>query len=364
MWSSLGWCSEPVKHYDEKALDCQKAIEELKETQADLYKQSFDNVSTQYDGMLQVIEYRKSMLDEFLSQSEEKGLIESTNYYDALITQEKDNIKQLTAEKNALLSSLEDGMASGLIDKNSEAWYEMCNEIDDVTLSIEEANTALLEYNNNIRDIQWQIFDLLQDRISQVADESDFLIDLMENDKLYDDRGQLTDEGKSTMGLHGVNYNVYMAQADKYAEEMEKLNKQISADPYNQDLIDRRQELLELQQESILAAEDEKEAIVDMVEEGIELELDSLQELIDKYTDALDAQKDLYDYQNDVQEQAEEIASLQKQLSAYAGDNSEESQAKMQQLKVTLAEAQTDMEETENDKYIVDQKQLLDELHK
>lgn len=357
---------ELIKDYQEwyeKALDCQKAIEELKETQADLYKQSFDNVSTQYDGMLQVIEYRKSMLDEFLSQSEEKGLIESTNYYDALITQEKDNIKQLTAEKNALLSSLEDGMASGLIDKNSEAWYEMCNEIDDVTLSIEEANTALLEYNNNIRDIQWQIFDLLQDRISQVADESDFLIDLMENDKLYDDRGQLTDEGKSTMGLHGVNYNVYMAQADKYAEEMEKLNKQISADPYNQDLIDRRQELLELQQESILAAEDEKEAIVDMVEEGIELELDSLQELIDKYTDALDAQKDLYDYQNDVQEQAEEIASLQKQLSAYAGDTSEESQAKIQQLKVSLDEAQKDLEETEYDKYISDQKQLLDELY-
>lgn len=357
---------ELIKDYQEwyeKAIDCQKAIEELKETQADLYKQSFDNVSTQYDGMLQVIEYRKSMLDEFLSQSEEKGLIESTNYYDALITQEKDNIKQLTAEKNALLSSLEDGMASGLIDKNSEAWYEMCNEIDDVTLSIEEANTALLEYNNNIRDIQWQIFDLLQDRISQVADESDFLIDLMENDKLYDDRGQLTDEGKSTMGLHGVNYNVYMAQADKYAEEMEKLNKQISADPYNQDLIDRRQELLELQQESILAAEDEKEAIVDMVKEGIELELDSLQELIDKYTDALDAQKDLYDYQNDVQEQAEEIASLQKQLSAYAGDTSEESQAKIQQLKVSLDEAQKDLEETEYDKYISDQKQLLDELY-
>lgn len=357
---------ELIKDYQEwyeKALDCKEAIEELKETQAGLYKQAFDNVSTQYDGILKVIDYKKSMLDEFLSQSEEKGLIESTNYYNALITQEQENIKQLNAEKDSLLKALESGMSSGLIDKSSEAWYEMCNDIDDVTMSIEEANTALLEYNNNIRDIQWQIFDLLQDRISQVADESDFLIDLMENDKLYDDRGQLTNEGKSTMGLHGVNYNIYMAQADKYAAEMEKINKQLANDPYNQDLVDRKQELLELQQESILAAEDEKDAIVDMVKDGIELELDSLQDLIDKYTDALDAQKDLYDYQKDVKEQAEEIASIQKQLSAYAGDTSEESKAKIQQLKVSLDEAQEDLEETEYDKYISDQKQLLDELY-
>ena len=70
----------------------------------------------------------------------------------------------------------------------------------------------------------------------------------MENDKLYDDKGQLTNEGKSTMGLHGVNYNVYMAQADKYAQEIAKIDKDLAKDPYNQDLAQRRQELLELQQ--------------------------------------------------------------------------------------------------------------------
>ena len=143
-------------------------------------------------------------------------------------------------------------MNSGTIKQGSEAWYEMVNQIDEVTLSIEQANTTVLELNKSIREVDWQVFDLLQERISYITTEADFLINLMENDKLYDDKGQLTNEGKSTMGLHGVNYNVYMAQADKYAQEIAKIDKDLAKDPYNQDLAQRRQELLELQQEMML----------------------------------------------------------------------------------------------------------------
>lgn len=357
---------DKIKEYQEwyeKALDCKDAIEELKETQAELYKTAFDNVATKYEGILGVIDHEKSMLDEYISQSEAKGYITSANYYKAQISAEQKNIKELQNEKANLLTALQNGVNSGTIKQGSEAWYEMVNQIDDVTLSIEQANTTVLELNKSIREVDWQVFDLLQERISYITTEADFLINLMENDKLYDDKGQLTNEGKSTMGLHGVNYNVYMAQADKYAKEIAKIDKDLAKDPYNQDLAQRRQELLELQQEMILAAEDEKEAIRDMVKEGIELELDALQELIDKYTDALDRQKDLYDYQKKVAEQTKEIASIEKQMSAYEGDDSEETKAKIQKLKVSLEDAKSDLEDTQYDKYISDQKQLLDDLY-
>lgn len=357
---------DKIKEYQEwyeKALDCKDAIEELKEKQAELYKTAFDNVATKYEGILGVIDHEKSMLDEYINQSEANGYITSANYYKAQISAEKKNIKELQNEKANLLTALQNGVNSGTIKQGSEAWYEMVNQIDDVTLSIEQANTTVLELNKSIREVDWQVFDLLQERISYITTEADFLINLMENDKLYDDKGQLTNEGKSTMGLHGVNYNVYMAQADKYAQEIAKIDKDLAKDPYNQDLAQRRQELLELQQEMILAAEDEKEAIRDMVKEGIELELDALQELIDKYTDALDRQKDLYDYQKKVAEQTKEIASIEKQMSAYEGDDSEETKAKIQKLKVSLEDAKSDLEDTQYDKYISDQKQLLDDLY-
>ena len=165
----------------------------------------------------------------------------------------------------------------------------MCAEIDSVTQAIEESTTALLEFDNAMREIDWSIFDLIQERISDVTEEADFLIELMSNKKLFDDDGKLTSQGLATMALHAQNYNTNMYAADTYGEEVAKLDAQIAKDPYDQELINRRNELLELQRESILAAEDEKNAIRDMVEEGIELELDALDERIQKYEEALDS---------------------------------------------------------------------------
>ena len=272
-------------------------------------------------------------------------------------------ITQLKKEQSDLIAARDEAVASGAITKGSEAWLEQCAAIDEVTQEIEASTTALIEFDNAMRDIDWQIFDLIQERISDVTEEADFLIDLMSNKKLFDDDGKLTSQGLATMGLHAQNYNTHMYAADTYGEEVAKLDKQISSDPYNQELINRRNELLELQRESILAAEDEKNAIADMVEEGISLELDALQELIDKKNEALESERDLYEYQKKVKEQTEEIASLEKQMAAYSGDDSEEAQQKIQQIKVDLESARQDLQETEYDKLIDDTSALLDTLY-
>ena len=355
-----------IKDYQswyEKALDCKDAIEELKETEASLYAQRVENVATQYEGILSIVEHEKNMLEEYISQSEAQAWLVSANYYNALADNEKDNVAKLKKEKAAMLSELQTAMESGTITSGSESWYEMINTIDEVTLSIVESQTALKEYEQTLQQIKWEQFDLLQDKISSVVEEADFLIELLSNDKLYDDNGQLTDAGNATMGLHGQNYNTNMYQADQAAAEAEMLKKELAKDPYDTELEERYREMVALQQEHILAAEGEKEAIRDMVEEGINLELEALQEKIDKYEEALDSQKAIYDYQKKVKEQTEEIASLEKQMAAYSGDSSEEAKSKVQELKVSLEEAKANLEETEYDKYISDQQQLLDELY-
>lgn len=239
----------------------------------------------------------------------------------------------------------------------------MQQQINDVNEAIQDANTNILDFGNSIREIKWDIFDTIQDRISSITTEADFLIELMSSKDLFDDKGQITEHGMSTMGLHGVNYNTYMSQADEYRKEMEKIDSELKIKPYDKELIKRRQELLELQQESILAAEDEKNAIKDLVEDGIQKELDALQELIDKFTDALDSQKDMYDYQQQIAEKQKEISEIEKQLSAYQGDDSEEGSANRQQLQDQLEDLKLDLEETQYDKSIAEQKKLLDELY-
>lgn len=361
-----GDTAEKIQEYQEwyeKALACKDAILELKESMAELYQNKFDDIQSDYENQLSLIEHMTNTYNNGIDDLEERGYLASTKYYEALQKVEQQNIEIRKKELAALTQQMKEAIDSGYIKEYSEAWYEFQQNINEVKESIQESETAIVEFGNSIREIEWERFDYLQEQISNITEEADFLIDLMENSDLYDDNGQLTDTGMATMGLHGQNYNVYMAQADKYAEELLELNKKIAEDPYNTKLLERREELLESQRDAILAAEDEKQAIIDMVKDGIDLELEALQDLIDKYEDALDSQKDLYDYQKRVKEQTEEIASLEKQLSAYAGDDSEETKATIQQLKVDLQDAKDDLEETQYDQYISDTKKLLDDLY-
>lgn len=368
--------AEKVKAYQEwyeKALDAEDAVIELTAEKMDSFAQYFDNVVSEYDGILQGFEHTESMLDEYISQAEAKGHIVSKNYYQVLKDNKEAEIEALELEQSALLDKRQDYynamIAQGMTDKeirNSEKWLDMSADIDDVTQSIEEGTTALIEYDNAMRDIDWEVFDLIQERISDVAEEADFLIDLMSYDKLFDDNGKLTDKGMATVGLHGQKYNTYMYQADDYGAKVKEIDDKIASgelDGYSKDVMDKRQEYVEAQREAILNAEQEKKAIKDLVEEGINLELDALSELIDKKNEELESEKDLYEYQKKVKEQTEEIASLEKQMAAYSGDNSEEARAKVQELKVSLEEAKTNLEETEYDKYLSDTQQILDTLY-
>ena len=358
--------AENIKEYQEwyeKALDCRDAVEELKESVRDLYAEAFNNVVTLYDGILGQLEHRQNILEGYIDQTEAQGYIISTKYYDALISNELDRLKDLTKERQDLINSMNDAITNGNIEEGSEQWYEFQSEINGVNEAIQKANTNLIEFGNSIRDIGWEIFDKIQDRISGITDESDFLVELLSSNRLFDDKGLITDEGKATMGLHGVNYNTYMSQADEYRKEMEKIQSELSKDPHNQTLVDRRKELLELQQESILAAEDEKEAIKDLVEDGINKQLDSLQELINKYNDMMDAQKDMYDYQKEIAEKQKKINEVEKQMASFQGDDSEEGAATRQELKNELNDLKADLEETQYQKAIAEHKKLLDELY-
>lgn len=361
-----GDTADKIKDYQEwyeKALDCKDAILELKESIAELYQNKFDDVATDYENKLSLLEHLTNAYNNGIDDLEERGYLASTKYYEALRNVEKQNIDVRKQELADLTKQMSEAINSGSIKEGSEAWYDFQNQINEVKEAIQESETAMVEFSNSIREIKWEHFDYLQEQISNITEEANFLIDLMENSDLYTDNGQLTDTGMATMGLHGQNYNVYMAQADKYAEELLKLNKEIAEDPNNTKLLERREELLESQRDAILAAEDEKQAIVDMVREGIELELDALQDLIDKYTESLDSAKNLYDYQKKIKEQTSEIASLQKQLSAYSGDTSEEAKSTIQKLQVDLSDAMEDLEETQYDHYISEQKKLLDNLY-
>ena len=354
---------------EQKALD--KATSEAAQSQAEYAqsivenaKKKLENIANYYDSFTSQWENRNSMYEAYMDRMQTQGYNLSTKFYEAEMGQQQkivDNLSQKYIAMKRNFANLVADPNSG-IKEGTEEYYEMQNEIDQVAISLKEAQNKVVEFQASIRDLKWEQFDQLQDAIGRITSESDFLIDLMSHKDMYDKDGNMTEQGLATMGLHGVNYNTYMAQADKYKEEMLKISEELANDPNNQKLIDRKNELIDAQQQAILSAEDEKDSIKDLIQDGIDKQLDALDDLIDKYLETLRSQKDLYDYQKKIGEQSEKIASLQKQLSSLQGDNSEENKAKLQKLKEDLKSAQDDMEETQYDKYISDQKKLLDEL--
>lgn len=347
----------------EKALDCADAIDDLKISVQELYEERFNNVVTEFDGMIGQLQDRSDLLDAYIDQTETKGYLLSSNYYSELMKVENQILSNLQSQRDAMNNALNEAVAAGQIKEYSESWYDMRSQIDEVTQAIVESETALIEYQNSIRQLQWDAFDLIQERISDINDEAEFLMDLLDANDLFDEHGKTTDSGAATFGLLGVRYNTYMQQADMYRKEMEELDAQIAKDPANQTLLKRRQELLEAQRESISAAEDEKDAIRDLVEEGINAQLESLQNLIDKYKDLMDEQRRAYEYQQDMAEQSKEIADLEKQLAAYAGDNSEEGRLQRQEIENQLADARQNLQDTQYDQQISETEKLLDDLY-
>lgn len=62
-------------------------------------------------------------------------------------------------------------------------------------------------------------------------------------------------------------------------------------------------------------------------------------------------------------EQQQELSNLEKQLAAYAGDNSEEGRLRRQELQNQLSEARQNLEETQYDEQINQVKNLLDDMY-
>lgn len=284
-----------IQEYQElydKALEAKDAITDLKDEIASLAKEKFDNISTEYEDKLSIIEHEIEMIEASIDMAESRGYVVSKKYYEELIKQEQSNISTLTQQYNTLKANLESDLKLGNIEQYSEDWYEMVNAVLDVESAIKDANSALIEYQNSMRDLEWEIFDKIQELYSNIHAETDFYIDLMSNKKLVDEDGAFTDQGQATLGLHAVNFNSYMAQADKYAKEITDINAKLAKDPNNQTLLDRRIELEEAQRDLISSAEDEKQAIKSLYEEGYNGLLDSLSELIDKRKELLNSQKD------------------------------------------------------------------------
>ena len=353
-----------AKEADKATADLYK--ETAKQDKATLAKEKFDNIVSKYDNKISSNEQKKTEINNRISLVEEFGEQANVSDYKSLISAENGEYKKLIKEREELRRNLEESVVNGSIKKGSDEWYDMVAKINDVTNAIDESIRSIKQYQNALRQLKWDAFDKSLETVKRINSEADYYIDLLSHKDMTDkDTGNFTEYGIATIGLHKTNYDSYIAQAEAYQSEYDKIMKQIEKGELSasdENVIQRLRDLQDAHREAKKSAEDELESINDLVKQGYEAQTDALSKLIEKFKKLKNNALDYYKYAKSIIEKTKQIAALQKQLIAYNGNDSEESRATIQKLKVQLEESKSDLQDTIYERYLSDTEDMLDDL--
>ena len=321
-------------------------------------KDRFDKVQERYDNKAGLIEQRKNAVSNSLNIAEAKGQLIGEAYYTRQANAVKSDMKLKQEEAGKLAKKL------STIKFGSNEWYEAQEALNGVYEAIQQDEQELAEFQKSINELKFDRFDELLNKLGDITDETDFLIDMLDSDNLFDsDTGMITQDGITAIGLTAQNYDTYLAEAEQYKKQIADLNKmynegKIGLTDYNSQLRTYQQG----QRDSIKSANEAKKSLVAYVKQGLDAQNEALSDAIDKKKKLLETEKDLHDFQSKIADQNKNIAKIEKQIAALESDDSEENRKKLQQLKSNLQDAQKDREDTLYDRSISDQEDSLDKM--
>ena len=364
------------QEYYDKATDAADAVEDLRGELAQLAQVKFDMITKQFEEMALAIDHAATRIGHIQSKISSEGYFESSTLIEQLLFGDKEKLSQLEDEARQLAASIDEAVANGDIEYGSEQWWGMYDSLQNVNDQIVEMKSSMADLNDQLRQMDWDRFDYIQDSIERLRTENDFLIDTLETENQLFEKVQLmntdimvsngnwTDTATAIQGLRVNNLEILKQQNEEVAEEIKKVNADLANDPNNKKLLERRNALIDQQQDIIKGITQEKQSIKSLIQEGYETFLNYLQKSIDKRKEALRAEKNLYDYQRTVSDQTKTITDYRKQLAALSGGtDSEENRARLQQLKDDLTKAEKDLQDTEYERWLTDQEEMMDSMY-
>lgn len=321
-------------------------------------KDRFDKVQEMYDNKAGLIEQRKNAVSNSLNIAEAKGQLIGEAYYTRQANAVKSDMKLKQEEAGKLAKKL------STIKFGSNEWYEAQEALNGVYESIQQDEQELVEFQKSINELKFDRFDELLNKLGDITDETDFLIDMLDSDNLFNsDTGIISQDGITAMGLTAQNYDTYLAEAQKYKDAIADLNEmyndgEIGLTDYNSKLREYQQG----QRDSIKSANEAKKSLVAYVKQGLDAQNDALEEAISKKKELLETDKSLKEWNDKLADSNKNIAKLEKQIAALEGDDSEENRKKLQQLKSDLQDARKDQSDMLYDHSVSDQEDALDKM--
>lgn len=359
--------NEALKAKKQSDYDLKMAAEDYNAWLVEAAKAKFDNIANDYEKEIKKLDYKMTAVNNEISEIEAAGKIVNVSYYGTQKSLNDQMLAKYQAEKSALEKSIT-GIKEG-----TDEWYSAYDQIRQIDSAISGCKKETYALNNAIQKLHFDLFDDIAESIGRIITEQEFLQGLTAHEKTTDDKtGSLTDAGYAKLGSSAASYYAAKNRADKDAAMVKELQEMVdkgvlSNGKYTFNSIDdleaKLKEMYSKWQGDIKETYSKQSAVVDMMKEQYKAQLAMVKDLIDAKKKALNTEKDLHNYQKSIQEKTDNISTIKKQIAAYSGDTSQEGLAKLQKLQKELVEKQNDLKETEYDRYLSDQQELLDKLY-
>lgn len=324
-------------------------------------KEKLDNITEHYKNLRKINENKSKNLSNSLDELEARGLIATNRLYEEQKTLNDEKKKSLEAEL-VLIERQHDKIEAG-----TQEWYDSLDSIQACKDEIAGCVMNAVELGDAIRNINWHIFDKISSRIDLLSSEYDLAIEIMSEKNLTDkDTGNFTSEGTTTLGAYFSELLLAQEKAGEFKQTLDEMKKHIDNgdDGYaDQKALDEYYGKYEEYIDLIKSEHGIRQNIIDLMRQKYQVELDYLQDIINKRKELLQAEKDAYDYQRSIEEKTKNVAVIAKQMTALGGDDSEAAKTRIQQLQVSLDEANKDLQDAEYNQWLSDQQTMLDNLY-
>ena len=328
-----------------------------------------------YNNELDILNAKEETLSNQVTLMEQYGRVLDRGNYDVQIGFEQDKIELYEQQREELKALLY------TVDEYSKEWYEARNSLNEMNTKLSESVTKVYELKKAANEISNTLYDLATGITGRMSNEFSFLADLMEGVEDFNPLTHLaTNEGYARLFTYTAQMETSKGEAQRAKEIVEEYNRAIenaqksgservsatimglSVDYTIQEAQAQVENFYDQWRDQIKLTKDAENKLIEWEIKKLEEEVALAQEMVDKRKQALTAEKDLHDYQRSIQDATTNINNLQKQITVLSGDNSQEGKARVQALQKQLKDAQQNLKETEYDRYISDQQNMLDNL--
>lgn len=280
---------EDYKKYYEEAEKCKDSIDNLKKKEAELNQQRLENIEEWHDSMIDI---NKAMIDVSESKQElnEKlgtaiDLKVNTDELKNAIKAQQDTYNQLVQKLSDYQKEFNSQVSSGAIKKDSEAWFKGQENIQKFTSEIYKASSELIEFQDKLREIEYDTLQNLINGFERAVSKIDAQIELLEA------RDEVVPESLYKEQMDNNNAQI---KANKELRD-KKLAEQSLYDVNSERYQELAEEIQKIDEETLgLLTDNEK-----LKDSIFELRFNPLDEALEKYNDLSSEIKSFYDLLNE-----------------------------------------------------------------